>query len=276
LETAGKSEFEDPIRVIEENLKQAEVERSVRQCIESALEDTGFELYLQPIVSSETGKIVGAEALSRIKDNDGNIIPPGVFIPVAENSGRINGLGELVFDRTCKFIKENGLEKLGIEWINVNLSPLQFLCTDLADRYSAIVGKYGVSPQSVHLEITEEAMIDDSFLQKQIRVMGEKGFIFVLDDYGTGYSNLSRLKKCPFANVKLDMSIVWDYCREPDEILPNMIQALKNMGFSITAEGIEDENMVNIMKDIGCDFLQGYHYSKPVPADEFADRCLIR
>ena len=73
----------------------------------------------------------------------------------------------------------------------------------------------------------------------------------MLDDYGTGYSNLSRLKKCPFINVKLDMSLVRDYCSEPDDILPNMIQAFKNMGFSITAEGVEDENMVNTMKNIG-------------------------
>ena len=104
--------------------------------------------------------------------------------------------------------------------------------------------------------------------------MTKKGFKFVLDDYGTGYSNLSRLKKCPFTTIKLDMSIVWDYCKEPDEILPNMIQAFKHMGFAITAEGIEDTNMENTMKNIGCDLLQGYYYSKPVPAAEFAKEYL--
>ena len=269
LESIGRAETEEPLTVTEEDIKRTETERGVRQCIENALENDGFELYLQPIVDAKTGRIIGAEALSRIRDTEGNIIPPGLFIPVAENSGRINRLGELVFDRTCKFIKENPIEKMGIEWINVNLSPLQFLCTDLDERFLSMINKYGIDPNSVHLEITEESMIDDRFLQKQIKAMGEKGFLFVLDDYGTGYSNLSRLKKCPFINVKLDMSIVWDYCREPDDILPNMILAFKNMGFSITAEGIEDENMINTMKSIGCDLLQGYYYSKPVPASDF-------
>ena len=270
LESVGGAELEEPLNVTEDDIKHTETERGIRQCIENALDGDGFELYLQPIIDAKTGKITGAEALSRIRDADGNIIPPGLFIPVAEKSGRINKLGELVFDRTCNYIKENPLEKMGIEWINVNLSPLQFLCTDLDERYSSIIEKYGIDPNTVHLEITEEAMIDGRFLQKQIKAMGEKGFLFVLDDYGTGYSNLSRLKKCPFINVKLDMSIVWDYCREPDDILPNMIQAFKNMGFSITAEGIEDEDMVNTMKNIGCDLLQGYYYSKPVPASELA------
>jgi EAL domain-containing protein (putative c-di-GMP-specific phosphodiesterase class I) len=112
-------------------------------------------------------------------------------------------------------------------------------------------------------------MIDDGFLKRQIQAMKGKGFMFVLDDYGTGYSNLSRLKNCPFINVKLDMSLVWDYIKSPDKILPSMIEAFRHMGFSITAEGIEDETMAATMTDIGCDYLQGYHFSKPLPIDEF-------
>ena len=272
LEKAGENESESLIRSTEEDLKRTESEAVVRKSIESAIDHDGFVLFLQPIVDAGSGKVIGAEALARIKDLDGKIIPPGIFIPVAESSGRINALGEVVFDRTCKFIAEKGLESMGIEWINVNLSPSQFIRIDLAERYSSIVDKYGIDPGSVHLEITEGAMIDDSFLQKQIGAMTEKGFKFVLDDYGTGYSNLARLKKCPFINIKLDMSIVWDYCKERDELLPNMIQTFKKMGFRITAEGIEDDVMVSAMKEIGCDLLQGYHYSKPVSAEEFAEK----
>ena len=89
-----------------------------------------------------------------------------------------------------------------------------------------------------------------------------------VDDYGTGYSNVARLKACPFINVKLDMSLVWDYCKNPDEILPNMIRAFKNMHFTVTAEGVKTAAMETIMKDIGCDYLQGYLYSLPVPIEE--------
>ena len=272
LDKAGQDESDEPVYVTESDVEKVGKEKYIRESIENAIDGNGFELYLQPIVDAVSGKIIGAEALSRIKDLEGKIIPPGLFIPVAESSGRINALGEIVFDRTCKFIAEKGLESMGIEWINVNLSPSQFLRTDLAERYSSIADKYGIDPGKVHLEITEGAMIDDNFLQRQITAMMEKGFKFVLDDYGTGYSNLARLKKCPFINIKLDMSIVWDFCKEPDAILPNMIQAFKHMGFRITAEGIEDDNMVHAMTDIGCDLLQGYHYSKPISAEDFAQK----
>jgi EAL domain-containing protein (putative c-di-GMP-specific phosphodiesterase class I) len=272
LEKAGAIESEEILHVTDADIRQTEKEKMIRASIEAAIDHDGFELYLQPIVDATSGKVIGAEALSRIRDSEGKILPPGVFIPVAESNGRIGALGEIVFERTCGFIKDKGLEKLGIEWINVNLSPSQFIRTDLGDRFLSIAKKYDVDPSKVHLEITEGSMIDDVFLQKQIAVMGEKGFKFALDDYGTGYSNLSRLKKCPFINVKLDMSIVWDYCREQDAILPNMIQAFKHMGFGITAEGIEDAGMADAMKNIGCDLLQGYLYSKPVPADEFAEK----
>ena len=256
----------------EESLSRTEKEKYVKKCIENALETRSLELYLQPIVDTSTGKVVGAEALSRIKDLDGKIIPPGIFIPIAENSGRINELGELVFEKACEFMRESGGESKNIEWINVNLSPAQFVRTDLAERYVAIIDKYELDRDKVHLEITEGCMIDDAFLQKQMNTMTESGFKFVLDDYGTGYSNLSRLKKCPFINIKLDMSIVWDYCKEPEEILPNMIQAFKYMGFKITAEGVENLEMADTMKNIGCDFLQGYYYSKPIPQDEFISK----
>ncbi|MBO7356874.1 MAG: EAL domain-containing protein [Lachnospiraceae bacterium] len=276
LDIAGSADSGEFISYGEEELVKTEKEKNIKKCIEAAIDKDGFELYLQPIVDAATGRVTGAEALSRIKDQDGSIIPPGHFIPVAEGSGRINALGEIVFDRTCKFIRENGLEKMGIEWINVNLSPAQFIRSDLAERYAAIAEKYGIDPGSVHLEITEGAMVDDVFLQKQINAMTEKGFKFVLDDYGTGYSNLSRLNKCPFINVKLDMSIVWGFCKEPDAILPGMIEAFRHMGFGITAEGIENADMAGIMTQIGCDLLQGYHYSKPLPAAEFAEKYSAR
>jgi EAL domain-containing protein (putative c-di-GMP-specific phosphodiesterase class I) len=102
--------------------------------------------------------------------------------------------------------------------------------------------------------------------------MREKGFMFVLDDYGTGYSNLSRLRNCPFINIKLDMSIVRDYCKKPDEMLPNMVHTFKHLHFEVTAEGVEDVGMAVMLKEIGCDYLQGYHYSKPIPMNEFVDK----
>ena len=255
-----------------EELRSKEDEMALKRFLETAVERDKVEVFLQPLVEAENGKLVGAEALCRIRDDQGKLIPPGLFIPLAEANGKINQLGEQVFTKTCQFIKDNDLSKMGLSWINVNLSPVQFLKTDLADRYASILKKYGVDSGLIHLEITEESLVDDGFLHRQIENMQSKGFEFVLDDYGTGYSNISRLKKCPFINVKVDMSIVRDYYQEPDDILPTMVQAFKHMGFSVTSEGIEDQNMAAVMCKVGCDYLQGYYYSKPLPIDEFVEK----
>ncbi len=252
-----------------DDIDEIEAVKSIKRTLESVIEKNEVEVFLQPLIDVKTGKIAGAEALARIRDKDGIIIPPGLFIPVAESNGRINKLGEQVFEKTCIFIKNNDLEKVGVKWINVNLSPVQFMRKDLADRYDRIIRKYDINPDKIHLEITEESMVDEQLLERQIKHMENKGFKFVLDDYGKGYSNLSRLKNCPFINVKLDMGIVWDYYKEHDDILPTMITAFKHMKFGVTAEGIEDENMAEDMKNAGCDFLQGFFYSKPLPMDEF-------
>ena len=263
---------EDVLIFSEADLKYKEGETALKRYLETAVENNKVEVFLQPLVEARNGNIIGAEALCRIRDDSGKLIPPGSFIPLAESNGKINQLGEQVFEKTCKFISENDMGRMGLSWINVNLSPVQFLKTDLADRYSAIAKKYSVDPGMIHLEITEESLIDEAFLHRQIEAMQEKGFKFVLDDYGTGYSNISRLKNCPFINVKLDMSLVWDFYKEPDEILPNMIEAFKHMSFGVTSEGIEDEKMAEMMKSIGCDILQGYYYSKPLPVDEFVEK----
>lgn len=269
LDEADAMDDHVPVAVTEADLLVAQKKVHIKRCFEEAVEHDNIEVFLQPLIDAASGKVIGAEALSRIRDTDGSIVPPSLFIPVAENSGKINNLGEQVFEKTCRFIKEYDPESLGMEWINVNLSPLQFLRSDLAERFSEIALKYDIDPGIVHLEITEESMVDEFFFQKQIEALSAKGFQFVLDDYGTGYSNLTRLKKCPFISIKLDMEVVWDFCKKPDEILPMMIQAFKHMGFLVTAEGIENERMVEQMKGIGCDYFQGFFYSKPVPTDEF-------
>ncbi len=269
MDKADKLDSREPVIISDNEMENNKKENILKRLLVKVVDEDKVEVFLQPIVRADNGQIVGAEALSRIRDDDGKLIPPVAFIHIAEKNGRINKLGEQVFEKACRFIKENDLEKIGVHWINVNLSPMQFMKADLAERYDSILQKYGISPAKIRLEITEESMIDDGFLRKQIHSMQKKGFKFVLDDYGTGYSNITRLKKCPFINVKLDMSLVWDYFNEPDEILPSMVQAFKHMNFTVTAEGIEDERMAKAMRETGCDYFQGYYYSKPLPLDEF-------
>ena len=258
------------IMVNEETIKEIERNTQIKRAVEHAVENNSVEMFLQPLIDAKSYKLVGAEALARIRDENGNLIPPGLFIPIAEKNGRINSMGEQMFESACKFIHEHDIEKMGISWINVNLSPIQFLRPDLNKRFSQILEKYEVDSDKIHLEITEESMIDYALLQKQIQTMRLSGFQFVLDDYGSGYSNLSRLKRCPFINIKLDMEIVRDYFKEQDKILPTLVQTFKQMNFTVTAEGVETLEMVETMRGIGCDFLQGYYFSKPLPSHEFA------
>ncbi|WP_022760785.1 EAL domain-containing protein [Butyrivibrio sp. AD3002] len=244
----------------------------VKRCMENAIDRKAVEVFFQPLVSAKTRKLVGAEALARIRDNDGHIIPPAAFIPLAEKNGRINQLGEQVFEKVCQFISENDANIMGLTFINVNLSPIQFMRSDLGKGFLSTLNMYGITPDRIHLEITEESMTDEQQMEKQIRLMQNYGFKFVLDDYGKGYSNLTRLKKSPFVNVKLDMEIVWDYCNAPDEILPMMVEAFKKMNFGVTAEGIETEEMAWKMTELGCDYLQGMLFSAPIPAEDFAQK----
>jgi len=247
-------------------------ENEVKHSMDLAISNDLVEVFLQPIVDSKTHRIVGAEALSRIRDSQGNLISPALFIPIAEKSGKINQLGKQVFKKCCHFINDNDFDKLNLQFINVNLSPVQFMRSDLDESLYTYTSEIGAKPDFIHLEITEEHMGDEQLMEKQIASLSNKGFKFVLDDYGKGYSNIARLRKTPFINVKLDMSIVWDYCNNPDEFLPNEIKGLLDAGFTITAEGIEDEEMANKMRDIGCTYLQGFYFSKPIPMDEFLEK----
>ena len=248
-------------------------ENDMKRSLEYAIDHNEIEVFLQPIINSHTGKVVGAEALSRIRNSNGDILSPGTFIPIAERNGKINQLGKQVFKKCCEYTNLPEFKALGLSFINVNLSPIQLMRNDLHQSLTSFVTEYQTDADFIHLEITEEAMIDEYLMERQISSLTKSGFKFVLDDYGTGYSNMSRLRKTPFINIKLDKSLVWDYCKNPGEILPSEIEAFKKIGFEITAEGIENAEMAKTMRDIGCDYFQGFFYSKPIPYDEFIKYC---
>ena len=229
-------------------------------------------MFLQPLVDSRTRKVVSAEALARIRDEEGELLSPAVFIPIAEHNGQINRLGEQVLEKTCRFIQEEDMERLGLSWINVNLSPIQCMRRNLSQELAQILQRYQVEADRVHLEITEESMIDLSQLQRQIQALQEEGFQFALDDYGSGYSNLVNVKRVFFVNIKLDMELVRDYFAHRDALLPAVVQAFKAMDYSITAEGIESAEMADALTEIGCDYLQGYYFSRPLPMKEFVGK----
>ena len=270
LDEAGESRDIEQTLMTEETLEEINRQIEVKRWLDKALENDAVEVFLQPIVESGTNRAVAAEALARIRDDDGKLIAPGLFIPVAEKNGSINMLGEQVLRKVCAFIRTHSLQDTGFRWINVNLSPIQCMHSNLPGLCSSILKEYGVPASQIHLEITEESMINYVKQEQQIEDLLDIGFQISLDDYGSGFSNLHQVKKFSFSNIKLDMNIVWDYIRDRDALLPALVQAFRQMGFSITAEGIETREMAEAMARIGCDYLQGYYFSKPLPMDEFS------
>lgn len=247
----------------------------VRKCLNQAIENNSIEMYLQPLVKAENGVLAGCEALARIRDTEGKLIYPDEFIPVAESNGMIEELGKQMFRKACAFMASDEVKNSSLQWINVNLSPLQCVDASLADTYMEIYRTYDLKPGSVYLEVTEQSLQDSSVLHKQIVRLQEEGIPFDLDDFGSMSSNLERLKDNPFIGVKLDKNMVWSYMDHPDFILLHIIEACHEMNIKVTAEGIENADMALVFNDLGCDYFQGYYYSKPVPKEEFlAKYCL--
>lgn len=257
-----------------DSLSIQEVSEQVRtmRALEHAIAHDSVEVFLQPVVAGSSRSLVGAEALARIRDEDGTLVSPALFIPLAERTGLIHELGEQVFDKTCAFIAANDLAAMGLRWVNVNLSPTQCVHESLPATFAQILERHQVSSSMIHLEITEQTMIDYSLISDQVQALQDMGFQFVLDDYGAGYSNLTRLTNYPFVNIKLDMAVVRSYCAEQDTLLPIVVRGFRDAGYTITAEGVETEEMAVLLAGIGTDFLQGYLFSRPVPMDEFATR----
>ncbi|MBR2547053.1 MAG: EAL domain-containing protein [Eubacterium sp.] len=265
LREASSSKRRDEDILESDFFDKLETLTGVKRALEEAITTESVDVYLMPVVDASTRKLKYAEALSRITGRNGKIIPPDLFIPVAERNGQINDIGLQVLDKVCAFISENHPQDWGMDWINVNVSPVQFMNRNLCSQFLEILKKHDVDPEQIHLEITEQATSDIEELKQQIDMLIKAGFRLSLDDYGKGYSNISRLNELPFADIKIDMEVVWDYCRKKDILLPSLISTLKKLGFTITSEGIENEEIASMMREAGSDYLQGYLFSKPVP-----------
>lgn len=274
LELVGKSDSRAPrnLKMDAKSIQQLDEEVDILRTLEEAIKRRDVEVFLQPVMDSRSRKLVAAEALSRIRNKNGTVVPPLLFIPVAERNGLIDELGNIVFQKTCEFIHDHDIKAMGLQWINVNLSPVQCLQHDLKDRLSDTLRTYNISPELIHLEITEMSIIDYSMMKGRIDELRGAGFQFVLDDYGSGYSNLIRVKHYPFIDIKLDMEVVWDYFKNRDSLLPHVVTAFRELGFTITAEGIETEEMADVLTAICCDRLQGFLFDKPLPLSEFIEK----
>ena len=294
LEDAVKNGPFSFISVDEELSFETRHDLKIRQALDRALEEDSLEVWFQPIYAPNSDKISSAEALVRITDDELGVIYPDEFIKTAESNGSIIKLGFQVFRKICAFINTHDIKKYGLDYIEVNLSPIQCLNEHLADEIIAIRKAYGVSPDLINLEITETAASDASVVIENMLRLSRDGFSFSLDDYGTGYSNLMNMLSLPLSIIKIDKSIVWSYFDqsfalsvaaggeafsataefEPERdnnVLEDLIPMFQARGLKVLCEGVETNEMVRVLGEMGCDYMQGYFFSKPIPENDFLE-----
>lgn len=247
-------------------------EKRVTDLISSALNNDRVEVFYQPIYSTKERMFTAAEALVRIRDEDGSIVPPGRFISVAESNGMILKLGEEVFRKVCRFISNNDLKSIGLRYIEVNLSVIQCGYERLADDYIGIMEQNNVSPDMINLEITESASLDTkNVLLHNMQKLLDFGVNFSLDDFGTGQSNLNYIIDMPVDIVKFDREMTNAYFENSKAkyIMDAAMNMIHGMNLDIVSEGIESEEQLHVMEKLNISYIQGFYFSKPLPMSEF-------
>lgn len=267
--------FEDKKFVFADIVTKLRRRKEISRVVRNAVENNLFDVYYQPIRCVKTGRFQSCEALIRLIDDELGFISPEEFIPIAESEGLIVKIGEIVFEKVCRFIKESNITtKLGVRYVEINLSPIQLAEPDIIRRFRDIMDEYSVIPQWINLEITETANLENE--KKMIRTIEgfhNLGMSFSLDDYGSGFASADYLFRLPVEIVKIDKSILWQAMEDVNAsvVLLGTLSLLKSLGKEIVVEGVETEDMVKILEDNGVDFLQGFYYSKPVKGNEYIE-----
>lgn len=258
----------------EENRLNILKEKEIENAMEKALQNGEFEVYLQPKYSLVDEKIYGAEALVRWNKPGVGLIPPIEFIPIFERNGFIRKLDLYMFESVCKLLSRwnsNSSNLVSVP-ISVNISRINLTTHDLAQNLKKISHKYNIDPKYLEIELTESAVFAD--VDKMIDVMTKiknEGFLVSIDDFGSGYSSLSVIKNMPTDFVKIDKSFIDEVERDErsEKIILSIISMIKLLGISSVAEGVETKNQIHLLKNVGCDIVQGYYYSKPITVLEF-------
>ena len=246
----------------------------LEEALQRGLEEKNFEIVYQTVFRCEDMKPFAAKALVRMKDPRLGEVMPGEFIPQAERSGRIHALGYMILEEVCEFIRSGVPARLGLECINVNLSFVQCMQPGFADRIIQIAEKHNIRPSMLNFEITKPVNKEDyEVLERVIRALKTKGFLFSMEDFGTGYSNVESIFALDFDVVKIDKSILWAATESETGriVLHSSIRMIRDLQRKILVEGVEKAEQVELLKEMGVDYMQGYYFSKPVPGDRMEE-----
>jgi EAL domain-containing protein (putative c-di-GMP-specific phosphodiesterase class I) len=250
-------------------VKRQSIEESLRQ----ALERREFTVYYQPTVDLKTGIITGAEALVRWRHPNRGLVPPGEFIPVAEDSGLIVPMGQWVLREACRQARAWGKAGLSLQSIAVNVSAIEFRGDSFLENVFTVLTQTGLDPTCLELELTETVLMKraDS-IASILKTFRASGVRIAIDDFGTGYSSLSYLRKFPIDALKIDQSFMRQISAAPNEtvIVSAIISLGRSLNLRVIGEGVETAEELAFLQAHQCDAAQGFFFSKPVPASQFA------
>ena len=229
--------------------------------------------HIQPQVNVDTGRIVGAESLARWQLSDGSFISPVVFIPVLEKYGIVTDLDSFLWESVCAWLR--GLVGRGIRPVpvSVNVSRITIFAMDVPARLSELVSRYGLEPSFIEVEITESAYVEDGDkISRTVAELRSRGFRVLMDDFGSGYSSLNMLRNISVDIIKLDAQFLRFSFGEEQKginILESIINMTRSLSTPIIVEGVETPALVRYLKDVGCKYMQGFHYYRPMPPEQF-------
>lgn len=260
--------FDSPI--LNEFLLNVNIETKLK----SAVFDQNFTMNFQPQYYADTKKLRGMEALIRWRDNDGKMISPAVFIPIAEKNGAIVPIGTWVIEESIKtFVGWKKRFQQDVV-LSINISAIQYMRDEFVESIVNIIHKYNVDPRELELEITESVLMENfKEVTEKLYILRNYGIRISLDDFGTGYSSLSYIKGLPIDTLKIDKSFIDTIITDENTriITESIIYMVKKLGFETIAEGVETEEQFSYLKNIGCDCIQGFLLGKPMPAGEMEE-----
>lgn len=272
-----KKTFKSPYCIFEESMLD-DIEDTVKisNALERAIEKDEFELVYQPIYDISGEKLYAAEALLRWESESlAKKIPPSVFIPIAEQSGVIIEIGYWVIETVCRLLSMCS-DRKNVPIISINISGVQLRDDGFIERVEKIIETYGILPHEIKFEITESVSMEEIKHSKAVfKRFKELGFSLSMDDFGTGHSSLSELRKMMIDYIKIDKSFIDDIHVDVsnDLIVSAMIAMAKSLQINVIAEGVEEESQLEYLKEQGCDYIQGYLFSKPISESEFIKLC---
>lgn len=273
-EKSISKDFKTNVAFYTDELNQKQLaQRQMENDFKSAIANREFKVYYQPKYDVNTENIVGAEALVRWQKTDGTLISPGAFIPLFESDGLVVHLDEYVFESVCQFQKERMENKLEIVPISANLSRASIHFSDVVERYVDIVNQKQIPFECVPIELTESATLYSEKILEITDQLVNAGFTLHMDDFGSGYSSLTSLNELNFSAVKLDKSLI-DYIDQVrgKKIVQQAIDLGHGLDIKVVAEGVESKEQRDCLKEMHCDMIQGFYYSKPLKQEDFIEK----